>query len=452
MGEFSPFTDSQPQISHPDSLPMQQDYQLYPSDSESYVTPMTENQPPYSSKGLYMLSPAVWPQTAVPSDLVSPFPMDISYPAVVTDLSAPSWGGNVPSVSGSESPQSSSDSWWSVGCYMSPPQEFWDSPSPGTSAEFDRSVAPSEVLQPYPDPESMVEFQHDSSYTPQPIVNNCQLPLDAPDASGNVCNSPSPSAAPQELVISHPLSAQPQTSKNTSPHRVTKRSPRGKSSRKHGRTSAPRSATKSKATGKKNASTYNRLFVCSFSHYGCMSTFVSKNEWKRHVASQHVQLGFYRCDVGRCNLNNLNHDKSPVSDDGGSSCDEVRLVNDFNRKDLFTQHQRRMHAPWVQRNRKHPVTEEERNEFEQTLDDVRARCWHEQRTAPLQSQCGFCGQEFAGPRSWCERMEHVGRHYEKGDVSVDIEPEDVALREWAAEAGVVRLVDGKWRLSSLVEK
>ena len=46
-----------------------------------------------------------------------------------------------------------------------------------------------------------------------------------------------------------------------------------------------------------------RIFTCSFAPYGCQSTFVSKNEWKRHVTSQHLQLGFYRCDVGKCSIN-----------------------------------------------------------------------------------------------------------------------------------------------------
>ncbi|EZF70942.1 hypothetical protein H105_06858 [Trichophyton soudanense CBS 452.61] len=40
----------------------------------------------------------------------------------------------------------------------------------------------------------------------------------------------------------------------------------------------------------------DRIFTCVFAPYGCTSSFASKNEWKRHVLSQHLQLGFYRCD------------------------------------------------------------------------------------------------------------------------------------------------------------
>ncbi|PLB51015.1 hypothetical protein P170DRAFT_474562 [Aspergillus steynii IBT 23096] len=446
---------------------MQQDYQLYPSDSDSYVTSMAqpsmmEPQSSAPSKGLYMLAPAPWPQNAVCPDQVNPLPMDMTYHPAVADFSPSAWGGNVSTISGPESPQSSNSSWANAGCYMSPPyscddsllppQEYWDSPSPSASADFDRSVAPSDVVQNYPEPEPIVG----SGYAPQPVVNGFSLSLNTPDAFSNASPSPSMSPTFQEPVPSQALpvpspTPAPNPPKTKSSHRVTKRQPAKKPSQKAGPTSAPLCTSKAKPNGKKAPEASNRLFVCSFSHYGCPSTFVSKNEWKRHVASQHVQLGFFRCDVGRCNLNNLSRDNNQVSEDG-ASCDEVRLVNDFNRKDLFTQHQRRMHAPWVKRNRKQPVTEDERHNFELTLDEVRARCWHEQRTAPLRSQCGFCGQEFSGPRSWNERMEHVGRHYEKSDVPLDAEAEDHALREWAVESGVVRLADGQWKLTSIVDK
>lgn len=467
MNQFPPFPEPQPQLAAPDHLSLHQDYQLYPSDSESYVTSiaqqsMMESQTQPPSKGLYMLAPAPWPQNSVCPDQVSPLAMDMTYPPTVTDLSPSAWCGNVSTISGPESPQSSNGSWTNPGCYMSPPyscddslltsQEYWDSPSPSASAEFDRSVAPSEIVQHYPDPEPIVS----SGYASQPIVNGFSLPLQTADAFSDATPSPPLSATFQEPTPSHalPVSSQAvalKSPKNKPSHRVTKRQPAKKSSQKTGPTSVPRSTSKAKSNGKKAPESSNRLFVCSFSHYGCPSTFVSKNEWKRHVASQHVQLGFYRCDVGRCNLNNLSRDDNLVSEDG-ASCDEVRLVNDFNRKDLFTQHQRRMHAPWVMRNRKQPVSEEERHEFELTLDAVRARCWHEQRTAPLRSQCGFCGREFSGLRSWNERMEHVGRHYEKCDVPLTAEVEDSALRQWAVESGVVRLVEGQWKLTSIVEK
>lgn len=466
MNQFPQYTEPRSQLSGPDHFAMQQDYQLYPSESDTYIASMAQQSmmDPHSSapsKGLYILSPAPWPQNAVCPDQVNPLPMDLTYHPAVTDLSPSVWAGNASAISGPESPQSSNSSWANAGCYMSPPyscddsllppQEYWDSPSPSASAGFDRSVAPSDVVQTYPDPEPIV----DSSYASQPVIDSFSLSLNTPDAFNNTSPSPClsstiPDSAPSH-VVPVPSQTASKTTKSRASNRVTKRQPAKKPSQKAGPTSAPRCASKAKPNGKKTPETSNRLFVCSFSRYGCPSTFVSKNEWKRHVASQHVQLGFYRCDVGRCNLNNLSRDDNQVSEDG-ASCDEVRLVNDFNRKDLFTQHQRRMHAPWVKRNRKQPVTEDERHSFEMTLDEVRARCWHEQRKAPFHSRCGFCGQEFAGPRSWNERMEHVGRHYEKSDIPLDAEAEDHALHKWAIESGVVRFADGQWKLASVVDK
>ena len=191
-------------------------------------------------------------------------------------------------------------------------------------------------------------------------------------------------------------------------------------------------------TRKSRPSNPPRPFVCSFAQYGCPSTFGSKNEWKRHVSSQHLQLGYYRCDVGQCNPDNAKtKNGTPV---------HVRGYNDFNRKDLFTQHQRRMHAPWPQS--KTP-SQQSKEDFEHSLEAVRERCWHENRLAPQQSVCGFCGRVFDGPSSWEERMEHVGKHYEKGDGE---EKEDDELREWAAKEGLIhRVGKGRWRLKGLKE-
>ena len=54
-------------------------------------------------------------------------------------------------------------------------------------------------------------------------------------------------------------------------------------------------ARKSPGSGAKRTEPSKRKFLCSFSHYGCDTALSSKNEWKRHVHIQHLQLGFYRC-------------------------------------------------------------------------------------------------------------------------------------------------------------
>lgn len=197
------------------------------------------------------------------------------------------------------------------------------------------------------------------------------------------------------------LSRRKQAMSNT-PNRVRKRGLRRNTPSK----TSPKSGSKDGGASRK--------FVCSFHHYGCPSTFASKNEWKRHVTSQHLQLGFYRCDIEPCKI---------------SQPDGNRQPNDFNRKDLFTQHLRRMHSPWPARYEPKP---QETSEFENSLEEIRQRCWQTQRQPPPRSRCGFCGRIFA---SWEERMEHVGKHYEQRDVQP--EAEDPDLREWAIQEGII---------------
>ncbi|KAI9879465.1 MAG: hypothetical protein M1830_008424 [Pleopsidium flavum] len=181
---------------------------------------------------------------------------------------------------------------------------------------------------------------------------------------------------------------------------------------------------------------HTRPFICTFAVYGCTSTFGSKNEWKRHVTSQHLRLGFWRCDLGAC----VHDPEQP---------------NDFNRKDLFTQHVRRMHAPGPK------ATGADRERFEAGLERVRQRCWVKRRETPEKSECGFCkGEEaggrtvpFEGPGSWEERMEHVGRHFEKGDGQKVGWREDVGLREWMVTEGLLeRVGEEKFRLVGLKDE
>lgn len=223
----------------------------------------------------------------------------------------------------------------------------------------------------------------------------------------------------------------------------------------------PSSSTSPKTTGR------TRQFKCSFAEYGCDSVFAAKNEWKRHVSSQHLQLGFYRCDVDKCNIkhqhpnqHNRPHHKKNRSNhhhhrsSSSSSDDAASLTaNDFNRKDLFTSHLRRMHAPWAAQERatdSRSPSARERETFEKSLDHIRERCWHQQREPPLHSQCGICGQEFQGEQSWDDRMEHVGRHYERDEAQPEQEMEDAFLRKWAIEQNIILPAEGgRWLLASL---
>ena len=164
-----------------------------------------------------------------------------------------------------------------------------------------------------------------------------------------------------------------------------------------------------------------RPFRCSFHHYGCTALFPSKNEWKRHVNSQHIRPSFWRCD--QCVPTSADSEKT-TSKTGSDH-------NDFNRKDLFTQHLRRMHAPWGKKN----PTAAQKRDFEDQLEDVRQRCVIEKRNVPSKSGCNFCERFFDGVGSWEDRMEHVGKHFEKGEVE---DREDDVLQAWALSTGIIR--------------
>lgn len=161
-----------------------------------------------------------------------------------------------------------------------------------------------------------------------------------------------------------------------------------------------------------------KTYSCSFKQYGCESTFSTKNEWKRHFASQHLKLEYYRCDLKGCNAAS----KGP---------------NDFNRKDLFTQHLRRMHAPWT--GRKSAPTTAEKAEFEATLDEHARRCVRLLRAPPAKTSCAECNNIIF--TDWSKRMEHMSQHYEH-DPQFE-EARDPDLERWAFEEKILC-----WRDSS----
>ncbi|KAH7379224.1 hypothetical protein DE146DRAFT_308394 [Phaeosphaeria sp. MPI-PUGE-AT-0046c] len=210
--------------------------------------------------------------------------------------------------------------------------------------------------------------------------------------------------------------------------RVSKSSSSSKVSKRTRRVSV---VTKKRA----EADDERRQFPCPLATYGCDSTFSSKNEWKRHVSTQHVKLGFWRCDL------------CPPSVDAKD--DQAIYFNDFNRKDLFTQHLRRMHAaPKLESThlrRDFPVNED-------NLADHQTRCLLQLRKAPQHSVCLFCDKAFHGPTSWEERMEHIGRHLEKdGKGSIDVLDSsswnrDEELELYLLDEGLIVNDQGGWKI------
>ncbi|QDS68960.1 hypothetical protein FKW77_008792 [Venturia effusa] len=210
----------------------------------------------------------------------------------------------------------------------------------------------------------------------------------------------------------------------------------------------------------RQSSTNNRPFPCCFAQYNCGSAFTSKNEWKRHISTKHIQLGFWRCDM--C-------PPSPGIDHP--------IFNDFNRKDLFTQHLRRMHAvntpqgtqeqpkaiaPSAPPGGGPPVAPPNTNPpglTDEQIMDIQKRCYRQLRGPPEVSSCVFCTRTFSGPNSWEERLEHVGGHLERdrknGTACTDVTNwrADPSLRDYLLVEGLVeidqrggyRIGDGKPR-------
>ncbi|KAL7270206.1 hypothetical protein RUND412_007094 [Rhizina undulata] len=189
-----------------------------------------------------------------------------------------------------------------------------------------------------------------------------------------------------------------------------------------------------------------RPFICTFYFANCTQTFGSKNEWKRHVYSQHLQLHYWHCDDHLC------RERNAV----------------FNRKDLFGQHLKRMHSP-AQLSQTTPVSGKKRameplemqNFVSKEIPLIQDRCKKERRKPPFSSRCGFCSQEFQGENSWEIRMEHVGKHYEQSSIigarssededfftSVDSGSwkVDEALVDWAVGEEIVRRIGDKFEL------
>lgn len=154
-------------------------------------------------------------------------------------------------------------------------------------------------------------------------------------------------------------------------------------------------------------------FTCPLTPYGCTSHFKSKNEWKRHVFSLHIAIGFWRCRY----------------------CADPGRPNIFYRKDLFTAHLTRMHfkptpSPdsssqdttkssgrsnkakgWTSgKNGRNGKSEERDEALTRRLEATCERCWVDVRDAPMTCKCVICLREYIGPRACDEWLEHVGQH------------------------------------------
>lgn len=202
----------------------------------------------------------------------------------------------------------------------------------------------------------------------------------------------------------------------------------------------PHPAFKDLSSLNRHVKTHARIFVCAFDFAGCTSTFASKNEWKRHVSSRHLGLVVWKCAEGDCGHGGAS---------GGGS-DSTAAT--FNRKDLYTQHLRRMHAQSYATAPSQSSGPTTAPTWEQHVKALQADAETRRRNAPVLVGCPYagCHERFEGVGAWDERMEHVGRHAEgaraerataqkDGHVALGV---DELLVKWAVREGVVRADGG----------
>lgn len=195
-----------------------------------------------------------------------------------------------------------------------------------------------------------------------------------------------------------------------------------------------------KSKGSKSAA-----LPCPLAAYGCTSSFISKNEWKRHINTQHLRLEAWLCD----------------------QCPKRDNKREFNRKDLFIQHLKRMHpspcpahSPKVQIAKSRPNRSGSKvgktgkaskgEDMDPALLEAEQRCHIVLRQPPSDSACLFCSANFSGRGSWEARIEHVAKHMEqyKKDGNEVPDPSnwraDRALEQWLVSEGVISKVRQRW--------
>lgn len=208
-------------------------------------------------------------------------------------------------------------------------------------------------------------------------------------------------------------------------------------------TPCPHCATgfQSDSTLKKHVlASHTRPFICTFQGYGCQSTVGSKNEWKRHINVQHMHLETWRCDIGICapqSCGSKQHKSTSPSPSG--QLEAGGSAHEFDRKDLFTQHLKRMHCPASSASRA------EKAKFEGSIEAIQRRCHRKLRDPPANTICPYCTHHPVFD-SWDDRIEHVGKHLERGDFDKSKELEDQDLRAWLIREEYLTWNGVAWKL------
>lgn len=224
---------------------------------------------------------------------------------------------------------------------------------------------------------------------------------------------------------------------------------------------------------------HTRPFICVFKFAGCASTFASKNEWKRHVMSQHLVLHYWLCDIDVCAHNknstaNAKPSRRSKAARRAAAEQAVKLEPSgpplpdgaiFNRKDLYTQHIRRMHTPVhvdkaAKASKKGSASSFTANTtmWDEQVKDLQNTAVRERCKLPVYMQCPapHCTQSFSGADAWDQRMEHVARHLERAALGQEEPvvfggPTDPSLMDWVTnvDVAVVRSVGpDRWVLNN----
>ncbi|KAL2264851.1 hypothetical protein VTJ83DRAFT_7361 [Remersonia thermophila] len=198
----------------------------------------------------------------------------------------------------------------------------------------------------------------------------------------------------------------------------------------------------------------HRRFNCVFDFAGCKATFSSKNEWKRHTMTQHLLLHYWVCTEGACASSSqpaTTAASNPPCSGAPTPFQNAPNGSIFNRKDLFTQHLKRMHAP------KEPKDASWQNAdcagdldahsgvspWSARLKRLQEDCKHPRCSLPTYMLCPVrrCATgPFRGPDAWNQRMEHVAKQHmersEDGRGVVFGGDDDPTLVDWASRPDV----------------
>ncbi|KAL2115762.1 hypothetical protein VTJ04DRAFT_10017 [Mycothermus thermophilus] len=227
---------------------------------------------------------------------------------------------------------------------------------------------------------------------------------------------------------------------------------------------------------------HRRLFNCVFDFAGCEATFSTKNEWKRHVMTQHLLLYYWVCTEGACASQ---HQQQQQPSTPSSSCLSTPNGAIFNRKDLFTQHLKRMHAPKEAKDQpksqdgdteldtdnNSPAVQAIRKQWDARVKELQESCKRPRCALPEIMRCpvrGCTHAPFRGQEAWNLRMEHVAKaHMESPTAAVDPQPskrvvfggdDDPTLVEWASHPSVAIIepappgLGRKWTLKTQLQR